>query len=63
MGRKLREGGCLKDPDVSGRIILKLDLRLVGWVLDWIDLAQDRDRWRTVEYGKELSGFLKMWGI
>ena len=22
---------------------------------DWMELAQDRDRWRTLEYGEELS--------
>jgi hypothetical protein len=27
---------------------IKMDLREVGWdVRDWIDLAQDRDRWRA----------------
>jgi hypothetical protein len=25
-----------------------MDLREVGWGMDWIDLAQDRDRWRAV---------------
>jgi hypothetical protein len=31
---------------------IKMDLREVGWVggIDWIDLAQDRDRWRAVLY-------------
>ena len=27
---------------------IKMDLQEVGWSLNWIDLAQDRDRWRTV---------------
>ena len=28
---------------------IKIDLKEVGWgALDWIDLAQDRDRWRAV---------------
>jgi hypothetical protein len=28
---------------------IKMDLREVGWgVVDWIDLAQDRDRWRAL---------------
>jgi hypothetical protein len=28
---------------------IKMDLREVGWGgMDWINLAQDRDRWRTV---------------
>ena len=31
---------------------------------DWMELAQDRDRWRALcEYGNELSGFHKMRGI
>jgi hypothetical protein len=28
---------------------IKIDLREVGWVgMDWINLAQDRDRWRAL---------------
>jgi hypothetical protein len=27
---------------------IKMDLREVGWGADWIDLAQDRDRWRAL---------------
>jgi hypothetical protein len=30
---------------------IKMDLREVGWEgIDWIDLAQDRDRWRALVY-------------
>jgi hypothetical protein len=26
-----------------------MDVREVGWgIIDWIDLAEDRDRWRAV---------------
>jgi hypothetical protein len=29
---------------------IKVDLREIGWdVVDWIDMAQDRDLWRTLE--------------
>ena len=28
---------------------IKVDLQEVGWeAMDWIDLAQDRDRWQAV---------------
>jgi hypothetical protein len=28
---------------------IKIDLREIGWDgMDWIDLAQDRDHWRTL---------------
>jgi hypothetical protein len=43
-----REGDRLGDPDVDGRIILKWIFK--KWDergMDWIKLAQDRDRWRA----------------
>jgi hypothetical protein len=27
---------------------IKMNLKAVRWVMDWIDLAQDRDRWRAL---------------
>jgi hypothetical protein len=27
---------------------IKVDLQKVGWAIDWIDLAKDSDRWRTL---------------
>jgi hypothetical protein len=27
---------------------IKMDLEEVGWGMDWIELAQDRDRWRVL---------------
>jgi hypothetical protein len=41
----------LKDPGIDGRIILKWTFeRLGGGDVDWIDLAQDRDRWQALVY-------------
>jgi hypothetical protein len=41
-------GNYLKEPGIEGRIILKW--YFTQWVgdTDWIDLAEDRDRWRAV---------------
>jgi hypothetical protein len=39
----------LKDPDVDGRIILKgIFKKWDGLLSDWIELTQDRDRWRAL---------------
>jgi hypothetical protein len=38
----------LKDPDVDGRIILKGILEKWVWGMDWIDLAQGRNRWQAL---------------
>jgi hypothetical protein len=27
---------------------IKMDLKNIGWGMDWIDLAQDRDKWRAL---------------
>jgi hypothetical protein len=41
----------LEDPGVDGRIMLKwIFKRLGGGGADWIDLAQDRDRWQALVY-------------
>ena len=47
-GGNLRERDHLGDPGVDGRIILRCIFR--KWVvggMDWVELSQDRDRWRA----------------
>jgi hypothetical protein len=38
----------LEEPDRDRRIILKQILERLDGGVDWLDLAQDRDRWRAV---------------
>ena len=38
----------MKDPGVDGRITLKWTFKKLNGGMDWIDLAQERDRWRAV---------------
>jgi hypothetical protein len=47
-GANLREGDYLKDPGVDRRIILKWIFEKWHGGMDWIDLGQDRGRWRIV---------------
>jgi hypothetical protein len=45
----LKERNHLVDPDEDGRIILRRIFR--NWdveVMDWIELAKDRERWRSL---------------
>jgi hypothetical protein len=36
------------DQDVDGKIILRWIFRKLGGRGDWMELAQDRDRWRAL---------------
>ena len=44
----MKEGDHLEDQGVDGGNI-DVDMQKVGWGgLGWIDLAEDRDRWRAL---------------
>jgi len=47
-GGNLRDGDHLEDPGVEGRIIFKWIFTNWDGGMDWIDLAQDRGRWRAL---------------
>ena len=51
-----REGDHWGDLGVDGRIILGWISQEVGCGCDWIGLAQDRDRWRTL-----VSAVMNLW--
>jgi hypothetical protein len=44
----LTEDDHLRDPEVDGRIISKWIFKNWNGGMDWIELAQDRDRWRAL---------------
>jgi len=45
----MRERGFLGDQDVDGRIIFRWIFKKWGCGgMDWIELTQDMDRWRTL---------------
>ena len=48
------------DPDVDNKDNIELDLHGVGCgSMDWIKLAQDRDRWWVLVIVTDLSGSIK----
>ena len=46
-GRETEGKNHLEDLAIDGRIILKMDLQEIGRGGNWIDVAQNRDRWRA----------------
>jgi len=45
---KTRERDHLEDPRVDGKIILSWIFRKWDAGMDWVDMGQDRDRWRAL---------------
>jgi hypothetical protein len=52
----LREGDHLGDPGIDGRIILKWIFKNLDGGMDWIELAQDGDRWWAL-----VNAVMKLW--
>ena len=45
----VRERNHFQDPGIDGRDNVKMDLQEVGYGgVDWIELVEDRDRWRAL---------------
>jgi hypothetical protein len=55
-GENLMEGGHLGDPGVDGKIILRRIFKRWERVMYWIELAQDRDRWRAI-----MNAVMELW--
>ena len=65
----LSEGDHLQDLGINGRIILKRISKNWDGGMNWIDLTQDRDRWRAVvnavtnfQVPQNSGVFLTSWG-
>ena len=58
----LRERDHWGEPDLDRRIILRW-IFMGGGCGDWMELAQDRERWRALVSTVRNLRFPKMWGI
>jgi hypothetical protein len=53
----LRGVDHLEDQRIDAENNIKMDLEEVGWGgMDWIDMAQDRERWRAI-----VSAVMNLW--
>jgi hypothetical protein len=46
--KNLRQRDHLEDVGVNGRLLKLIFKMWDGWGMNWIELAQDRDRWLSV---------------
>jgi len=46
--RKAKKKTPLERPRRRWKDNIKMNLKEVGWGMDWIDLPQDRNRWRRL---------------
>ena len=53
----------LEDLGVDGKPVLKWIFEKLDGIMDWIDLAQDRDTWRALLNALINLLVPKMWGI
>jgi len=44
----LIDRGHWENLGVDERKLLKFNVQEVGWGMDWMEMAQDRDRWRAL---------------
>jgi type II restriction/modification system DNA methylase subunit YeeA len=54
----LKSWNDFEDLAKGGRKIVKWTLR--GKFMEWLNLAQGRDKWRALEYGHEHSSFINV---
>jgi hypothetical protein len=52
----LREGENLENLDVDGRIILNWCFKAWKGRMDWVDLSQDRKKWRDL-----VNAIINLW--
>ena len=52
----LRERDRMEDPGVDGRITIKWIFMKWDGDMGWIDVAQNRDKWRAL-----VNGVIKIW--
>jgi hypothetical protein len=59
---KLEGKGQLRRPRYRWVVCINIDVVEIEWGgVDWNGLAQDKNKWKTCEFDKELFGSIKCW--